>query len=63
MTETINHHIGGQVTEGTSGRHGDVYNPALGEVIRQVVFASEEEVGDAVAVAKAAFPAWAATPP
>ncbi len=63
MTETINHHIGGQVTEGTSGRHGDVYNPALGEVIRQVAFASEEEVAAAVAVAKAAFPAWAATPP
>ena len=62
MTEVINHYINGQVVEGTSGNFGDVYNPALGEVIRKVAFASEGELRQAVAAAKAAFPAWAATP-
>ncbi|MEM7225102.1 MAG: CoA-acylating methylmalonate-semialdehyde dehydrogenase [Pseudomonadota bacterium] len=62
MTEVINHYINGQIVEGTSGNFGDVYNPALGEVIRKVAFASEGELRQAVAAAKAAFPAWAATP-
>ena len=34
--DTINHYIGGRVVEGTSGRYGEVYNPALGEQVRQV---------------------------
>jgi malonate-semialdehyde dehydrogenase (acetylating)/methylmalonate-semialdehyde dehydrogenase len=61
--ETINHFIGGREVEGTSGRHGDVYNPALGELIRRVAFADEGELDAAVSAATAAFPAWAATPP
>ena len=63
MSDVINHYIGGKVVEGKSGRRGDIYNPAIGEVIRQVDFASTEEVRAAVATAQAAFPAWAATPP
>jgi malonate-semialdehyde dehydrogenase (acetylating)/methylmalonate-semialdehyde dehydrogenase len=63
MSDTINHYIGGRVVAGASGRLGDIYNPALGQVIRQVAFADEGEVGAAVAAAKDAFPAWAATPP
>ena len=62
MTEVVNHYINGKIVEGTSGNYGDVYNPALGEVIRKVAFASEAELRQAVAAAKAAFPAWAATP-
>jgi malonate-semialdehyde dehydrogenase (acetylating)/methylmalonate-semialdehyde dehydrogenase len=46
---------------GTSGRQGPVYNPATGEVAREVDFASIEEVDAAVAAAAAAFPAWRAT--
>ncbi len=61
--ETINHFIGGRQVEGTSGRHGDVYNPALGELIRRVAFADEGELDAAVSAASQAFPAWAATPP
>ena len=61
--ETINHFIGGREVEGTSGRHGDVFNPALGELIRRVAFADEGELDAAVGAANAAFPAWAATPP
>ena len=40
-----------------------VYNPATGAVARQVALASAEDVNAAVAAAKAAFPAWADTPP
>ena len=61
--ETINHYIDGRVVEGTSGRYGEVYNPALGEQIRQVAFADEGELDAAVAAASKAFPAWAATIP
>jgi malonate-semialdehyde dehydrogenase (acetylating)/methylmalonate-semialdehyde dehydrogenase len=61
--ETINHFIGGREVEGTSGRHGDVYNPALGELVRRVAFADEGELDAAVSAATEAFPAWAATPP
>ena len=61
--ETINHYIDGRVVEGTSGRHGDVYNPALGEPIRRVAFADEGELDAAVAAATKAFAGWATTPP
>src|SRR5262244_1141612 len=57
------HYIQGKATEGTSGRWGDVYNPATGEKIRRVTFASAAEVDRAVQAATAAFPGWAATPP
>ena len=60
---SIGHHVGGRELAGASGRHGDVYDPALGEVSARVAFASTEEVGLAVGAAQAAFPAWAATPP
>ncbi|MGH7032072.1 MAG: CoA-acylating methylmalonate-semialdehyde dehydrogenase, partial [Stellaceae bacterium] len=59
----IQHHIGGKGIGGTSGRWGDVYNPATGEKIRRVAFATAGEVDQAVRAAAAAFPAWAATTP
>ena len=61
--ETLQHYIGGQRVSGTSGRFTDVFNPALGTVKARVPLASQEEVARAIAAAKAAFPAWAATPP
>jgi malonate-semialdehyde dehydrogenase (acetylating)/methylmalonate-semialdehyde dehydrogenase len=42
-------------------RTGDVFDPATGEVARRVALASTEDVDQAVASAKAAFPAWRAT--
>ena len=57
----INHWIGGASVEGGSGRSGPVYNPATGQQTGEVDFASREEVDQAVATAKAAFPAWRAT--
>ena len=60
-TERVNHWINGGRVAGTSDRSGPVYNPATGEVAREVDFASVEEVDAAVTAAKAAFPAWRAT--
>ncbi|MCB1246391.1 MAG: CoA-acylating methylmalonate-semialdehyde dehydrogenase [Acidimicrobiia bacterium] len=54
----INHIIGGQEVEATSGRMSEVYNPATGEVRASVGLASVEDVDRAVAVAKDAFESW-----
>jgi malonate-semialdehyde dehydrogenase (acetylating) / methylmalonate-semialdehyde dehydrogenase len=63
MTEELGHFIGGKRVAGKSGRHGDVFNPAAGEVTAHVAFADSSEIDAAVAAAREAFPAWAATPP
>jgi malonate-semialdehyde dehydrogenase (acetylating)/methylmalonate-semialdehyde dehydrogenase len=57
----VPHWIGGGRVAGTSGRRGPVFNPATGEVAREVDFATIDEVDAAVAAARAAFPAWRAT--
>jgi malonate-semialdehyde dehydrogenase (acetylating)/methylmalonate-semialdehyde dehydrogenase len=43
-------------------RYGEVTNPATGEVLRHVPFATADDVGAAVAAATAALPAWRAAP-
>jgi malonate-semialdehyde dehydrogenase (acetylating)/methylmalonate-semialdehyde dehydrogenase len=55
--------IDGKKVPSNSGRTGDVFDPATGQVIRRAPFASREEVGAAVAAARAAFPGWRDTPP
>jgi malonate-semialdehyde dehydrogenase (acetylating)/methylmalonate-semialdehyde dehydrogenase len=57
----IRHWIGGRLVDGTSGRQGDVFDPATGHVTKHVDFASSGDVDAAVAAARAAFPAWRAT--
>ncbi len=57
----INHIIGGEEIESTSGRTSPVYNPATGEVTAQVGLATAEEVDHAVGVAAAAAVEWKAT--
>ncbi|WP_422007353.1 aldehyde dehydrogenase family protein [Pyruvatibacter mobilis] len=52
--------IGGNLVDGDSTM--DVINPATEAVFTQAPRASEAQLNDAVAAAKAAFPAWAATP-
>src|SRR5215211_5305949 len=56
----IPHWIGGQRVDGTSGRSGPVYNPALGVQTGAVDLASADEVDAAVKDAAASFPAWRA---
>ena len=61
--EQIGHFINGEHVAGTSGRTADIFNPATGEIQAQVALASKAEMDQAVAVAAAAQPAWAAKNP
>ncbi|MBO6949126.1 MAG: CoA-acylating methylmalonate-semialdehyde dehydrogenase [Rhodospirillales bacterium] len=63
MSTTIHHFIDGQIVEGKSGRTGDVFDPSTGEVTKQVMLGSADEVRTAIAAAAAALPGWSATPP
>ncbi len=63
MENLVQHFIGGRRTTGESTRRADVFNPATGQVARQVALASRADVDAAVTAAQAAFPAWAATTP
>ena len=63
LADTVSHWIGGRLAPAGGGRTADVYNPATGAVARQVALATAADVDAAVASAKAAFPAWADTPP
>ena len=55
---TIDHWINGSLVPSASGRTGQVFNPATGEVQAEVGLASVAEVDAAVAAAKEAFSFW-----
>ncbi|MBC7724947.1 MAG: CoA-acylating methylmalonate-semialdehyde dehydrogenase [Burkholderiaceae bacterium] len=55
---TVPHWIGGAERPSTSGRTSPVFDPALGVVTRHVALANGAEIDEAIASAKAAFPAW-----
>jgi malonate-semialdehyde dehydrogenase (acetylating)/methylmalonate-semialdehyde dehydrogenase len=59
----IAHFIGGRRAGAASERAQDVFNPATGAVTGRVSLAGRADVDAAVAAARAAFPAWADTPP
>ena len=63
LLRTITHWINGKPTAGQSGRFGDVYHPASGQVQARVPLATPDEVDAAVQAAAAAFPEWSAQPP
>lgn len=54
--------IDGQFVPAKSGGTIDVLNPSNGELITKIAAAEAEDIDIAVAVAKRAFPSWAATP-
>src|SRR5579872_7495298 len=58
----IHHYINGQIITGTGEHFYALHNPATGHLEKHVNFAEKQEVDRAVASAKAAFPAWSATP-
>lgn len=58
---TIGHYIGGKAVN-TAGRSAAVFDPSTGAQSGEVLLASTATVGEAVASAKAALPAWAETP-
>ncbi|MGH6907445.1 MAG: CoA-acylating methylmalonate-semialdehyde dehydrogenase [Aestuariivirga sp.] len=59
----LTHFVGGHHIKGTSRRFSDVFNPAIGKVQSRVPLASIAEVREAVRIAAAAQPAWAAQNP
>jgi len=60
--KSIGHWINGQHVS-TDGREQDVFNPALGEVIRRVQLADQKTVEEAISAAQQAFESWKRTPP
>ena len=58
LLETLQHHIAGATTAGTSERTAPVYDPATGQVQRHVPLAEPADVDAAVAAAKRAFVEW-----
>jgi malonate-semialdehyde dehydrogenase (acetylating)/methylmalonate-semialdehyde dehydrogenase len=54
----ITHWIGGKPFTGESARHGDVFDPATGQITGHVDFASSDDVNLAVAAATDAWREW-----
>lgn len=63
MAKIVEHLINGQKQSGIGDRHQDVFNPATGEVTKQVALATKATVEEAISAAEAAFPAWRDTSP
>ena len=59
----LQHIIGGNKVAGSCGRVFDVYNPAKGEVIRQIEGASAKDTADAVQVASNTLQIWSQVTP
>lgn len=58
----LNYYVNGQFKQSKTEVYRDAYNPSTGEVIAKVPCCLPEEVEEAIAAAKAAFPGWSATP-
>lgn len=59
---TVGHFINGNTIVEESQTQ-PVYNPSTGEITKQVSLGDTKTIGEAIAAAKAAFPAWSKTPP
>ncbi|MDH2622534.1 CoA-acylating methylmalonate-semialdehyde dehydrogenase [Acinetobacter baumannii] len=59
--EIIGHLINGQIST-DSARTQAIFNPATGEVSKEVAIASKATVEEAISAAEKAFPAWRDTP-
>ena len=57
-TERVTHWIDGRLWDGSAQRHGDVYDPATGQITKTVDFATGDDVATAVAAALTAFESW-----
>ena len=57
----ISNYINGELTQPTSGKYIDLYNPAIGQPYSKVPDSDASDVGLAYKAAAVAFPNWAAT--
>lgn len=60
--KTLGYYVGGEWKQSKTSRYTEAYNPSTGEVIAKVPCCLPEEVKEAVAAAKKAFPGWSSTP-
>ena len=63
MAKSLYHWIIGETLHQQSGKFGDVFDPATGDVVSRVPFGGVEEIAAAISAATEALPNWAATPP
>ena len=63
MASNISHFINGQIAAAKGDRTAPIFNPAIGEITAQVNLATTDEIGEAVAAAKAAFGEWSKSTP
>lgn len=62
--KTVSHLINNQaVTLNNNDRLAPIYNPATGQISKNVALASKATVEEAISAAEAAYPAWRNTPP
>src|SRR5438270_1132498 len=61
-TRNVQSFIGGKFRDSRSEKTDPIPNPATGELIASLPHSTREEINEAVAAAKQAFPAWSETP-
>ncbi len=60
--KTLGYYVNGMFKESKTTQYREAYDPSTGDVIARVPSCTREEVEEAVASAKAAFPGWSSTP-
>ena len=63
MAERLKLLINGQWVESATEKYTPVFNPSTGEILAEAPCCTRDEVAEAIAAAKAAYPAWRDTPP
>jgi malonate-semialdehyde dehydrogenase (acetylating)/methylmalonate-semialdehyde dehydrogenase len=58
----LQYYVDGQWKKSSTDKYMDIYNPSTGEVTAQTPCCTADEVGEAIAAAKKAFPGWSQTP-
>ena len=60
--KTLGYYVNGEFRQSKTEKYMDAINPSTGEIIAKVPCCTPEEVEEAIASAKAAFPGWSSTP-
>ncbi len=58
----LGYYVNGEMRSSATDKYYDAYDPSTGEVIAKVPCCMPEEIEEAVAAAKAAYPGWSSTP-
>lgn len=60
--KTLCYYTNGEFKQSKTDRYSDAYNPSTGDIIAKVPCCTSDEVEEAIANAKAAYPGWSSTP-